>query len=147
MKLSLLFSISLVGCATAIAPEDPAPANSTTKKDSGAADAKGPTYMPQQDSGTGEPDTATDPPDTGGPCTLMINYGTSNCNTCMQGCCTQDNACVNSQDCVDLINCLNGCSPNDSSCVSGCRAKHQTGSSLFDGITSCMGSKCPSSCP
>jgi hypothetical protein len=139
-----------VGCATAIAPEDPAPTDSTTKKDGGTADAKGASQLPQQDSGTVAPDTGTndDPQlDGGGACTLMINYGSNNCQTCMQGCCAQDNACVNSQDCVDLINCLNGCSPNDSSCVAGCRGQHQSGASLFDGITSCMGSKCPSSCP
>jgi len=148
VKLSLLFSISLVGCATAIAPEDLAPTNSTAKKDGAATDAK-PALMPQQDSGVGDPDTGIeDPPtDSGGACMLMINYGTSKCNTCMQGCCSQDNACVNSQDCVALIQCLNGCQPNDSSCVSACRSQHTSGSSLFDGITTCMGSKCQSSCP
>lgn len=96
-----------------------------------------------------DPDTGTEDPDTGSNnnCTLMINYGSSNCQTCMQGCCAQDNACVNSQDCVDLITCLNGCQPNDSQCVQGCRSQHSSGSQLFDGITTCMGSVCKSSCP
>jgi len=147
MKLSLLFSIALVGCATAVMPDDPVP-TVPAKKDAGA-DAKTPPHPAQQDSGVSTPDTGPvdDPSDSGGSCTLMITYGSSTCQSCMQGCCSPDNACANSSDCVALLSCLLGCQPNDSSCVSGCRSQHTTGTPLFDGITSCMGSQCSTSCP
>lgn len=106
--------------------------------------------MQPQDSGVMDPDTGVQDPQQdsgGGPCMLTINYGSQNCNSCMQACCAQDNACTSSQDCVDLINCLNTCQPNDSTCVSTCRSGHKTGAMYFDGITSCMGAQCSSSCP
>lgn len=153
MKFSFFFCavapVCVVGCATAVVPEDPEPQSSTPKKDAAAPDAKQ-GQMQAQDSGTTSPDTGVDDPGTdsgNANCMLMINYGSNNCQTCMQGCCAQDNACVNSQDCVALITCLNGCTPNDQTCVSGCRGQHASGSTLFDGITSCMGSVCKSSCP
>lgn len=150
MKLSLLFCIaSVAGCATAVAPDEPTPP-AASQKEAGAPDAKGPQTPPQHDSGVAPPDTGApqDPgTDSGGSCSLMINYGAAQCQSCMQSCCAEDNACVGSQDCVDLINCLNGCQPNDSSCIGSCRGQHGTGATLFDAITSCMGAQCSGSCP
>jgi hypothetical protein len=152
VKLSVIslcsLGFSIMGCATGIVPDDPEPTSPTTKKDASAPDAKQ-SVTPHQDSGVMDPDTGVQDPgtDSGGQCTLMINYGSQSCNNCMQGCCAQDNACVSSQDCVDLINCLNACQPNDSTCVGNCRSGHPSGATLFDGITKCMSAQCSSSCP
>jgi hypothetical protein len=141
-------AVSGLGCATAVNdPVDETPVDAG-KKPSTGTDAKAP--LPQYDAGSQTPDTGTDdPPDTGSNnnCSLMINYGSNGCQSCMQACCTQDNTCASSSDCVAVINCLNGCQPNDSSCITQCRSQYSNGAMLLDGIVTCMKSQCPNNCP
>lgn len=148
MKLSLLFVLGCAGCATAVVEQ---PEQTPTTKDAGKKDAAQSGYdaaqMQGQDSGTNESPDVEQTQDSGGTCSLMINYGSQNCQSCMQACCAQDNACVGSNDCIAVINCMNMCAQNDSSCISTCRGQHASGAQLLDAISSCMKAQCSSTCP
>ena len=148
MKLGLLFlPLVLAACATAVieTSDNTEPKPDTPKKDAAAGtDAKPPFMGPDA---AMETDGRMETPDAGSNCMLKIGYGSNGCQTCMQACCNEDNACANDQDCVAVINCLNACQPNDSPCVSSCMNQHPQGANLLAAISQCMQSQCSGSCP
>lgn len=143
MAAMAVFCLGPVGCAFGYVPGDwDAPADAGKKPDSGKPDGG----TPALDSGPGEPDTWQPQEDTGPACALGIDYGRSQCNTCMaSSCCAEDNGCVADSQCTALLSCLNGCA--DQKCYTACENSYPQGATKLAAIESCMGGPCSADCP
>lgn len=134
-------------CAAGVLPTDEPDSGPAPQKDAGAPDTRRDTGAIPYDSGTA--DTWT-PPDTGPTCSRTIEYGTAQCDSCMESsCCSQDNACGNSQACGDFITCVDACyvdSGNPQSCMNDCSNNYPQGASLFGAVSSCMQTSCGNDC-
>ncbi len=71
--------------------------------------------------------------------------GDPSCTACLDaGCCGDANACLNEPDCIALLDCASVC--NDNACIASCEAKHPTGASKMNALSSCANTKCGSTC-
>lgn len=147
MKLCLVFvALGLFGCATAVV--DPQASDAPSPVKDASADVSKPQPQPKMEASVEFDASTNETPDaSSGTCSLQINYGSGGCQSCMQACCTDDNACASSSDCVAVIQCMNACPKNDAPCLTSCRSQHAQGASLLDAISKCMKSQCTGTCP
>ncbi len=76
-------------------------------------------------------------------CGFAISDAT--CNGCFQqSCCSEGHACAANTACYDLVVCESTCTTQ--TCIGSCRTGYQPGTTLYDALAACLGSKCGTEC-
>jgi hypothetical protein len=80
---------------------------------------------------------------TDGGMTCGLTTGTPACDQCLTtNCCSQEQACVNSTDCMALLMCLNNCAMGDTTCQNTCSSQHQAGVAPYNALGMCYQNSC-----
>lgn len=71
--------------------------------------------------------------------------GSNGCNDCLgSSCSTQDDACLNSEDCIHIVDCAMRCF--SSSCVTDCENEYPAGADAHRALWDCFDDSCAAAC-